>query len=131
MKIGLRKWNFLVSRNFFIDLDFKNGCKNEFKDNDEKSCSWSRNSVSPKIDFKAVWARNSHAARELRVEDRWPFLAKSDRATHTHSRGDLNFTFPASYKWKNKASSPYNRGFEIHLIKSLIYDINLYINIFT
>ena len=24
---------------FFMNFDFKNGCKNEFKDNNEKSCS--------------------------------------------------------------------------------------------
>ena len=41
-----------------MNFDFKNGCKNEFKDNNEKSCSWSRNSVSHKIDLKAQWLRN-------------------------------------------------------------------------
>ena len=35
--------------------------KNEFKDNNEKLCSWSRNSVSRKIDFKVQWLLNSHA----------------------------------------------------------------------
>ena len=24
---------------FFVNFDFKNGCKNDFKDNNEKSCS--------------------------------------------------------------------------------------------
>ena len=42
-------------------FDFKNGCKNEFNDNKEKSCSWSRNRVSWQIDFKVQWLRNSHA----------------------------------------------------------------------
>ena len=37
-------------------------CKNEFKDNNEKLCSWTKNRVSHKIDFKAVWPRNGHAA---------------------------------------------------------------------
>ena len=46
---------------FFMKFDLKNSCKNEFKNNNEKSCSWSRNGVSHKIDFKAVWPRNSHA----------------------------------------------------------------------
>ena len=27
----------------------------------EKSCSWSRNRVSNKIDFKGIWPRNGHA----------------------------------------------------------------------
>ena len=45
---------------FYMIFDFKNGFKNEFKDNDEKSCSWSRNRVSRKIDFKVQWLRNSH-----------------------------------------------------------------------
>ena len=42
-------------------FDFKNGCKNEFKDNNEKSCSKSRNRVARKIDFKVPWLRNSYA----------------------------------------------------------------------
>ena len=61
MKIELWKWNFLVSRNFFMNFDLKNSCKNEFKDNNEKSCSWFRNKGSHKIDFKAIWPRNGHA----------------------------------------------------------------------
>ena len=47
---------------FFMNFDFKNGCKNEFEDNNEKSCNLSRNRVFHKIDFKAVWPRNDHAA---------------------------------------------------------------------
>ena len=46
---------------FFMNFDYKNWWKNEFKDNNEKSCSWSRNRVSHKIDFKAQWPRNGHA----------------------------------------------------------------------
>ena len=38
-----------------------NGSDNEFEDNNEKSCSLSRNRVSHKIDFKAVCPRSSHA----------------------------------------------------------------------
>ena len=45
----------------FMNFDFKNGCQNEFKDNNEKSCSWSRNRISHKIECKGVWPRNSHA----------------------------------------------------------------------
>ena len=44
-----------------MNFDFKNRCKNEFKDNNEKSCSSSRNRVSHKIDLKAQWPRNGHA----------------------------------------------------------------------
>ena len=44
-----------------MNIDFKNGYKNEFEDNNEKSCSLSRKRVSHKIDFKAKWPRNSHA----------------------------------------------------------------------
>ena len=51
----------LVYEIFFMNFDFKNGFKNEFKDNNKKSCSWSRNRVSHKIDFIAVWPRNGHA----------------------------------------------------------------------
>ena len=36
----------LVSRNFFfVNTDVKNGCKNEFEDNNEKSCSQFKNRV--------------------------------------------------------------------------------------
>ena len=45
-----------------MNFHFKNGCKNELKDNNEKSCSWSRNRISQIIDFEAVWLRNGHAA---------------------------------------------------------------------
>ena len=45
-----------------MNFDFKNGCKNEFKDNNEKSSSWSRKRISHKDDFKAVWPLNGHAA---------------------------------------------------------------------
>ena len=45
-----------------MNFDFKNRCKNEFKDNNEKSCSSSRNRVSHKIDLKAFQSRNGHAA---------------------------------------------------------------------
>ena len=42
---------------FYIIFDFKN----EFKDNNDTSCSSSRNRVSRKIDFKVQWLFNSHA----------------------------------------------------------------------
>ena len=54
--------NFFGAKEFFyINFDFKNGCKNDFKDNNKKSCRSSRNRVSQKIDFKAQWLRNGHA----------------------------------------------------------------------
>ena len=40
---------------------FQNGWKSEFNDKNEKSCSWSRNKVSRKIDYNVKWLRNSHA----------------------------------------------------------------------
>ena len=52
---------FGVKEFFFMNFDLKNGCKNEFKDNNEKSWNWSKNRVSHKNDFKAVWPRNGHA----------------------------------------------------------------------
>ena len=52
----------------FVNFDFKNDCKNEFYDNNEKSCSRPRKRVSHKIDFKAVWPRNGHAA-SVRVKN--------------------------------------------------------------
>ena len=53
IKIRLLKWNFWCQGIFYMSFDFKNGCKNQFKDNNEKSCSWSRKKVSHKIDFSA------------------------------------------------------------------------------
>ena len=40
IKIRLRKLNLFRAKDFFYMIfDFKNGCKNEFNDNNEKSCS--------------------------------------------------------------------------------------------
>ena len=50
-----------ISEFSFMNFDSENGYQIEFKDNNEKSCSWSRNRYSQKIDFKAVWPRNGHA----------------------------------------------------------------------
>ena len=47
---------------------FKKRCKNEFKDNNEQLCSWSRNRVSQKIGVTAVWTYKSiPTAREQKV----------------------------------------------------------------
>ena len=61
MKIPLENAIFWVSRNFFIEFDLTNGCKNEFNDINEKSSSSSRNRLFHKIAFKTVWPRNGHA----------------------------------------------------------------------
>ena len=45
---------------FFVNFDFKNGCKNEFEDNNEKSCSRFKNRVPLKIDFRADWTHESN-----------------------------------------------------------------------
>ena len=58
---GFKNEIFFVLSNFFMNFDFKNDCKNELMDNNKKSYSCSRNKVSHKIDFKAVWLRNAHA----------------------------------------------------------------------
>ena len=57
---GRSKMKFLVSRNFFVYFDFKNGCKNEFEDNNEKSCSRFENRVPLKIDFSVDWTHESN-----------------------------------------------------------------------
>ena len=49
-----------VKEFFFVYYDFKNGCKNEFEDNNEKSCSWFKNKVPQKIDFRADGTHESH-----------------------------------------------------------------------
>ena len=68
-------------------FDLNNRCKNEFKDNNEKSCSWSRNRVFHKIDFKAVWPRDGHAASvgvkdnfsiDINTEDNFKYQTESD-----------------------------------------------------
>ena len=49
---------FLVPRNFIVTFALKNGRKNEFEDNNEKSCS--RFKKSPlEIDFRADWTHES------------------------------------------------------------------------
>ena len=74
------KMRFFGVKDFFMTFDFKNECKNEFKDENAKSWSWSRNRVSHKIDFKAVRPRNDHAAsvgvngNELVYVDAFKFL---------------------------------------------------------
>ena len=46
------KMKFSGVKEFFrMNFDFKSVCKNECKDNKEKSWSWSKDKVSPKIDF--------------------------------------------------------------------------------
>ena len=45
---------------FFVNLDFKNRCKNEFEDNNEKSCSRFKNRVPFKIDFRTDWTHESN-----------------------------------------------------------------------
>ena len=57
---------------FYKNFDFKYGCKNEFKDNNEKSCSLSKKKVSHKIDFKAQRLRNGHAD-SVGVKPSFPF----------------------------------------------------------
>ena len=37
----------------FVNFDFKNGCKNELEDNNEKSCCRFKNRIPLKIDFTA------------------------------------------------------------------------------
>ena len=44
---------------FFINFDFKNECKNEFQDDDEKSVTYSKIGSIIKIDFKAVGTHES------------------------------------------------------------------------
>ena len=46
---------------FNMIFDYKNGCKNEFKDNNEKSWNRSRKKGSHQIDFDPVGPRNGHA----------------------------------------------------------------------
>ena len=58
----------LVSRIFFWNFVFLNLRKNEFKNNNEKACSWSRNKVFHKIVFYAIWRHESiPTALELRI----------------------------------------------------------------
>ena len=55
-KFIIRNWNYFgVKKIFFGNFDVKNGCQTEFKDDKGKSCSWSRNRLSLKIDLKALW----------------------------------------------------------------------------
>ena len=49
----------MVSRIFFGNFDLKNGCKNEFEDNNENPAVDSKIGFPLKIDFKAEWAHES------------------------------------------------------------------------
>ena len=59
-----------------MNLDFENEFKNQFKDNNEKSCSRYRNRVSPKAISKPygrattmpkAWELNSHIKAEQEI----------------------------------------------------------------
>ena len=50
---------FGVKEFFFVNFDFKNGSKNEFEDNYEKSSSRFKNGVPLKIDYRADWTHKS------------------------------------------------------------------------
>ena len=52
--------------------NFKNGCKNEFQDDNEKSCSWFKNKVPQKIDFRADGTHESHPTAWELNEDKKP-----------------------------------------------------------
>ena len=58
---------FLYQEIFFVNFDFKNGCKNDFEDINVKSWSRFKNRVPLEIDFRADWTHVSNpTARELR-----------------------------------------------------------------
>ena len=51
---------FGVKEFFFVNFHFKNGCKNEFEDNNEESCSRFKNRVPFIIDFRADLTHESN-----------------------------------------------------------------------
>ena len=55
-KIRLRKWIFFSCEGIFY-----------YDENNEIPCSWFKNTVSHKIDFKAVWPRNDHASLGVNI----------------------------------------------------------------
>ena len=64
-----------------MNFDLKNGCKNEFEDNSEKSCSRFINRVPFKIDFRADWTHESNpTAWELKIELRAIFFLENSVA---------------------------------------------------
>ena len=85
---------------FFISFDFRNEFENEFKDNNEKSCSWSRNRVCHKIDFKAVWPHET-------IPTAWELTCKSSEAKYNKSENEALRTFSAAYFgqtiWKSRS----------------------------
>ena len=58
---------------FFMNFDSKNECKNEFKDNNEKSCSWSRNKISQKFRF---WSRDLRFLEIFWYLSKWKYCPK-------------------------------------------------------
>ena len=64
---------------FFVNFDFKNGCKNEFEDNNEISCSRFKIKAPPlKMDFRADWTNESiptaWESSKLRIFKSFEFL---------------------------------------------------------
>ena len=55
---------------FLRNFHFRNEYKNEFEDDNEKICIYFRNRVSHKINFEAIWTRESNpTAWELSLDE--------------------------------------------------------------
>ena len=110
------KMNFFWCQGIFLCqgiFDFKNGCKNEFKDVNKKS-NWSRNKISRKIDFKVQWLRNSHADSvgvNLRNKACWWFIERSIIA-------DATVFLPISNDYKIWFSYPRDKSHQKFASKS-------------
>ena len=72
-----------------MNFDFKNGCKNEFEDNNEKSGSRFKNRVPLKIDFRAEWTHESKPTA-------WELIAKD---SHLCEKDALGHIFTLKF-WK-------------------------------
>ena len=73
IKIGLRQWNFFGVKEFFlVNLVCKNECKNEFQDNNKKSCLDSKIASPNEIDFRAYGTQESHPTA-------WELILRSKR----------------------------------------------------
>ena len=90
---------------FSVNFDFKNGCKNKFEDNNEKSSGRFKNRVPPKIDFRAEWTHESipTAWELIAVLEIWIFENFEDLSSITSF---IKITFFIERRTETQSSGP-------------------------
>ena len=79
---------------FFVNFDFKNGCKNKFEDNNENHADDSKIGSPLKIHFKAEWTLESiPTAWELKSEKISSFGNREHQALHYKTKRNTKSKF--------------------------------------